>query len=192
MVFVLRRNWRIKRIVTILAAGIAVATLLLMLIARRDVQKPKGLMSPEREDINYLHDLDINWETALERPADLYEDPNQVLLDMRNKSRLHKTVFERLHLSPLVKHRQNSPEYRKARWFLDALEDTLYPLNRTKYPNGVKQMYDGYRGRGIVMTSGSKHFKYDLLLCTKHGVERRLRKRHITGIHTTPFKSSGI
>lgn len=175
MVFLYRRNWRIRRILGIVL-GLLVASSVFMAVLRT-MQRPaafprydsqqiylkrkytKVLRSPRSYRVSYMQGLSINLTSVVVSPSELHTLPSQVLLDMRNKSRLYKTIFERVHLSPQVKHYPKSIEYREARWLLDTLEDTLYPISRKKYPGGVKQLYDSFSGRGIVMTSGSKHFK---------------------------------
>lgn len=42
---------------------------------------------------------------------------------------------------------------------LDALEGLMYPMSPEKYPFGTRSLYEGFKGRGIVMSTGNWHFR---------------------------------
>ena len=47
---------------------------------------------------------------------------------------------------------------------IDALENLMYPISREKYPFGTRSLYEGFKGRGIVMSTGNWHFRWVLSL----------------------------
>lgn len=83
------------------------------------------------------------------------------LRTLRENSIIYMRLFEELYLRPLSDE-PSSPQHKdrkRAHATLAALEDSLYPISREAIPGGIKQLYDSYRGRGIVMTSGFFHFR---------------------------------
>lgn len=111
-------------------------------------------------DIDYLIGLDVDPDVELLAPKDQALDRVSVLIKMRQMSILYKTLFERLYIDPIAtKHTYRSNSFKEAHLYLKALEWTLYPINEDVFPGGLKQIYDESHGRGLVMSSGTKHFK---------------------------------
>jgi hypothetical protein len=82
---------------------------------------------------------------------------------LRQDSLEYKELFTKLYTKPKAADGIFSKEL-AAKSRLDFLEDTLYPLSRTAFPGGVQQLYQSFKGRGIVMTSGSHHYRYQTVI----------------------------
>ncbi len=80
---------------------------------------------------------------------------------LKQRSLVHMHLFEALlatKQSPeLLKQNQ---EYNNAHQNMESLEELMYPLNKKKYPHGVRSLYDSFiEGRGLVMSSGNWHYR---------------------------------
>ncbi|KAJ1531223.1 hypothetical protein HK096_007546 [Nowakowskiella sp. JEL0078] len=100
----------------------------------------------------YIHGLEIlekSWENG-----DYAEAGSQI----RTFSQLYTLLNDRRELQPLLR---SLPNYSKIKDLVEKLERKIYPWINHKF-HSLKNIRKSWRGRGLILTTGHKHFHYAL------------------------------